>query len=87
MEKPVLSPILLTDDEVAAALGVGIRTFHSLRDAPWMPRPVVLGPRLLRWSRAELEDAVSNMPRQEQRAEPVALARARAESKKQKAGK
>jgi hypothetical protein len=45
-------PVLLTDDQAAAALGVSIRKFHDLREEAWMPRPVVL------------ERAVADMPRQ-----------------------
>lgn len=75
-------PVLLTDAESAALLRVGTRTFHDLRDEPWMPRPVVLGPRLLRWSRIELEQAVVNMPRQKERSEPAVLRRSRIERMK-----
>lgn len=73
------SPILLTDEQCAAVLGIGVRTFHSLRDEPWMPRPIVLGPRLLRWAGTELEAAVLNMPRQTERCEPAELRRSRIE--------
>lgn len=68
---------LLSDVEAAAYLGIGTSTFHGLRDKPWMPKPKQLGPRLLRWSRAELEAAIGNMPVQQQRGEPAQLARAR----------
>lgn len=73
------APILLADDQAAFLLGIGVRTFHSLRDEPWMPRPVVLGRRLLRWSRSELETAVLSMPRQGARSEPEELRRSRIE--------
>ncbi|MDB5957686.1 hypothetical protein [Ramlibacter sp.] len=71
------TPILLTDEQSAAAFHVSKRKFHELQSEPWMPRPVALGPRLLRWSRTELEAAVARMPRQTERTEPAELARAR----------
>lgn len=56
---------LLTAEQAAREVfGVSERTFHNMRDAEWMPHPVVLGPRILRWVRAELEAAALNMPRQ-----------------------
>jgi hypothetical protein len=70
-------PILLTDEQAAAALNVSVRRFHELREQPWCPRPIVLGPRQLRWSMAELSAAVAAMPRQEAKAEPSQLAKAR----------
>lgn len=81
-DAPSLPPVLLTDAESAAFLNVGLRTFHALRDEPWMPRAVALGPRLLRWPRTELEAAVQSMPRQESRSEPAALRRTRIERMK-----
>ena len=62
---------------------MSIRKFHDLRNEDWMPRPVVLGPRLLRWPRAELEHAVAAMPRQQKPgAEPAQLLRGRIERMK-----
>lgn len=72
-----VAPILLTDKQAAALYGVGLTTFHELRNEPWMPRPRMLGPRLPRWSRSELEAAVVNMPLQIERSEPAQLARRR----------
>ena len=75
--------ILWTDEQGADALGVSVRKFHELRREEWFPAPIVLGPRLLRWSRAELELAVANMPRLTQpQAEPAALLRGRIERAK-----
>lgn len=72
-------PALLTDDQSAEFLGVSVRRFHELRaQAWWTVRPVVLGPRLLRWPAAELVEAIAAMPRQETKgSEPAALARAK----------
>ena len=83
MTKPVPStsamrPGLLNDDHAADFLAVSTRRFHELRDEDWMPKPIVLGPRLLRWSLAELEAAIPNMPRQCDRTEPLHLLKARA---------
>jgi predicted DNA-binding transcriptional regulator AlpA len=81
----LLSPVprlLLTDDESAAALGMSVRKFRELADEPHMPKPVQLGPRMLRWSLTELQEAIARMPRQTQRAEPAELARARIERMK-----
>lgn len=61
--------MLLTADQAAREVfGVSERKFHDLRKAAWMPRPVVLGERCLRWVRTEIESAAANMPRQ---AEPA----------------
>lgn len=78
--------ILLDDFEAAACFGVSRRTFRELCDRPWMPRAVVLGPRIVRWPRAELEAAIANMPRQENASEPAQLRRARIESMKSGSG-
>jgi predicted DNA-binding transcriptional regulator AlpA len=69
--------ILLDDFEAAACFGVSRRKFLELRNEPWMVKPVVLGPRLVRWPRAELEAAIANMPRQQEPTEPASLRRAR----------
>lgn len=73
---------LLSEDEAAAWFGVSKRTFQSLRDAPWMPSPIVLGPRMLRWSADELRAAVAAMPRLSERTQPASLLRARIERAK-----
>src|SRR5687768_13827048 len=83
---PTLVPALLADDQAAQLLGVSTRKFHELRQEPWMPRPVVLGPRLVRWARTELEAAVSSMPRQQESREPAQLRRARIEGMKHATG-
>jgi predicted DNA-binding transcriptional regulator AlpA len=69
--------ILLTTEEAAAALGLPVRTFHTLRREPWMPAPIVLGPRLVRWAHSELMAAVGRMPRAAATDEPAQLAAAR----------
>jgi predicted DNA-binding transcriptional regulator AlpA len=74
-----IAPALFTDDQAAAFWGVSVRRFHELRAESWAPAPITLGPRLLRWSRAELEAAIAAMPRADKRSEPAQLARARVE--------
>ena len=65
---------LLSHAEVAALFGISKRKFHELRHEPWMPKPVVLGPRVVRFVRAELEAAVAQMPRTDaQHTEPHQL--------------
>lgn len=78
-------PVLLTDDQAAACLGVSVRKFHELRAEPWMVKPVMLGPRLLRWPRAELEQAIAAMPRQAQpQGEPARLRRGKIDAMKRR---
>lgn len=81
-----IAPALLTDDQSAEFLGVSRRKFHELRAEPWWPvKAVVLGPRLLRWPRAELEQAVASMPRQAATgSEPAHLRRAKIEAMKKR---
>lgn len=77
VQSPVL--VLLDAKQAAATLGISERKFHALRasKAPWLPKPIALGPRLLRWPRAELEAAVVAAPRFEGADEPVSLAAGR----------
>lgn len=72
-----VQPYLLTERQAAAFLQVGERTFAELRKQAWMPRPIQLGPRLLRFSREELVRAIAEMPRYEGRDEPAQLRQAR----------
>lgn len=72
-----IGPALLNDDQAAALWGVSVRRFHELRQEPWAPAPITLGPRLLRWSHVELEAAIAAMPRAAKQCEPAQLARAR----------
>jgi len=75
------TPLLLDELGAAAALGVSKATFERLRSAPWMPKPIALGPRLLRWSVAELQGAIAAMPRQAEPA-PMPLALVKAQAKR-----
>lgn len=66
--------MLLSEKEAAFLWGMSERKFADLCKEPWMPKPLELGPRLLRWSRAELDAAVANMPRKSARTVPTELA-------------
>ena len=58
-------PALLTAAQAAGEVyGISERTFHAMRSKGLVPAPIVIGPRLLRWSRADLEAAVCSLPRQ-----------------------
>jgi predicted DNA-binding transcriptional regulator AlpA len=73
----LIAPALLTTPQAAAYLGMSEAKFHELRDEPWMCAPIALGPRLLRWARADLDAAIVAMPRRSSAGEPAQLARAR----------
>ncbi|MCW5645133.1 MAG: hypothetical protein KIT63_23780 [Rhodoferax sp.] len=73
---------LLSDQQAAALMGVSCRKFHEIRHEEWMPKPIVLGPRFVKWSRSELLAAISNAPRQEAAPEPAQLLRGRIEKMK-----
>ena len=80
---PAIAPRLLTSEQAAAYLGMSEAKFHELRDEPWMCEPIPLGPRMVRWSRADLDAAIAAMPRQARRsAEPAQLLRTRIERAK-----
>jgi predicted DNA-binding transcriptional regulator AlpA len=75
---PIIAPALFTTDQAAAYLGMSEAKFHELRDEPWMCAPIALGPRLVRWARADLDSAIAAMPRRSTKPdEPVWLANAR----------
>jgi predicted DNA-binding transcriptional regulator AlpA len=73
---------LVTASEAAQVLGVGLRKFNQLRGEVWMPKPVMLGSRCLRWIRSELMGAISaNAPRTDKFDEPQHLQLARTTSR------
>lgn len=74
----VVRPRLLTAEQAAARLNISERFFHELRSEPWMPAPIELGPRLLRWDEQQIDTAIANLPRKRSATEPVQLAKARA---------
>lgn len=84
---PNVSPsgrLLLSDVEGALLYGVSLRTFLALQHEAWFPKPVMLGPRLKRHIRGELEAAVELMPRPDRPAEPAQLLRGKIERLKRR---
>ncbi|KPF47190.1 hypothetical protein IP87_15670 [beta proteobacterium AAP121] len=71
--------LLTTAQAAREVFGVSERKFQQLRGQPWMPSPVVLGPRLVRWVRGELEQAAVNIPRNQPLPEPMQLLRGKVE--------
>ena len=76
-------PALLTAAQSAGEVyGISERTFHVMRAKGLVPPPIVIGPRLLRWSRADLEAAVAGLPRKEATtAQPAQLVEGKREKK------
>lgn len=55
-----METLLLTRREAAAALGVGLTTFDILtRTDDTFPRKIWLGPKVLRFSRAAIEEWIA----------------------------
>lgn len=73
------APLLLDDKLAASLLGLSARGFDEIKDEPYMPKPVVLSPRVRRWVREELLQVPARMPRAAVavKAEPDHLALAR----------
>ena len=70
-------PRLLVDAaEAAKVLGVGLRTFHNMRDK--LPLPVSFGGRCVRWRVADLIGWIADLPGAEVSPEPLQLSAARA---------
>lgn len=74
--------LLLSDIQGAHCMSISRRKFNELRNEPWMPKPIVLGPRLVRYLRTELEQAIANAPRQDKASEPTQLLRGKIERMK-----
>lgn len=39
-------------------LDISESTFHRMRDEAWMPRPIMLSPKVCRWIWSEVEEAL-----------------------------
>ncbi|MBC7480712.1 MAG: hypothetical protein H7337_02070 [Rhizobacter sp.] len=63
--------LLLSATEAADLLGMSLRKFHLTR--PALPAPVVIGPRHVRWRRADLTAWVVGLAAAGDRAEPAQL--------------
>lgn len=86
-ERPERGPDahLLTDEQARALVNVGARSWATLvATADWLPVPIILGPRLRRWNREELLEALSTRaPRAAPGPEPEQLRLAREARRKQ----
>lgn len=60
---------LLNFNELTQKLGVSERKARELLHEPWMPDPIELGPRALRWVDAEVDEALA--ARAPRRADPA----------------
>lgn len=70
--------MLLSESDFCAALGgISERKFKQLRAAGIVPSPKELGPRIARWTLADVHAVVERLPRRESRPEPETLAEAR----------
>jgi predicted DNA-binding transcriptional regulator AlpA len=75
--------LFLDAAQCAELLGVSERTFQKLRYESWMPHPVELGPRMVRWIEQELRDCIAGAPRlTARRSEPSQLATSKAPRRK-----
>lgn len=76
---PLVTPVLLSDAQARQLVNVGERTWAELvATADWLPAPITLGPRLRRWNRDELIEALrTRVPRGNRGSEPAQLRRAR----------
>jgi predicted DNA-binding transcriptional regulator AlpA len=75
-EAPVV-PELLNARQAAALLGVSLRTLHNRRRE--LPPAIILGPKCIRWRRADLVAWVAGLqPGDTERREPAQLIAARA---------
>ena len=70
MAAPV-EPLLMSAVECAPFLGMSLRKFHLTR--PDLPAPVVIGPRHVRWRRADLIAWVQALATAGEREEPAQL--------------
>lgn len=77
-QSPSAPPTLLTERAFRAALGgLSERKFHAMRAAGLVPEPLQLGPRVSRWTAADVAATISRLPRRERTPEPATLAEGR----------
>jgi predicted DNA-binding transcriptional regulator AlpA len=71
--------LLLNFKQVCEALGVSERKGHQLRNEPWFPLGIVLGPQSRRWHYDEISEAARRLAPREHvhRQEPANFAQAR----------
>jgi len=69
---------LLTEAAFRALLGgMSERKFKELRAAGIVGAPLLLGPRVSRWTHVDYQDTLARLPRREKTQEPETLATAR----------
>ena len=74
----VIKSYLVNVDQAAEEIfAFSARNFREVSKTPGFPKPIALGPRSVRYVRAELEDYVASLPRFQQ-PEPPQLSAARA---------
>jgi predicted DNA-binding transcriptional regulator AlpA len=77
-QSPSEPPALLTERTFRAALGgMSERKFRALLAAGTIPAPLMLGPRVSRWTAADFAATVARLPRREKAPEPQTLAEGR----------
>jgi len=70
--------LLLSAREAASLMGFSLRTIHHLRKREDFPKPIVLGPRAVRWRRRDIEAWINGLtPNNANLPEPPQLARSR----------
>jgi len=52
---PSPTPLAVSAKQLAAMLGVSVRTIRSMDASGWLPEPVLISSRLIRWPVAEIE--------------------------------
>lgn len=53
--------LLLTARETASLIGFSLRMLHYLRKQEHFPKPIILGPRAVRWRRRDIEAWVDGL--------------------------
>jgi predicted DNA-binding transcriptional regulator AlpA len=71
-------PLLVSAHQAARIIGISERTLHNFRKREDFPKPIVLGPRTVRWRRQEIEAWIASLPANtETRTEPERLCSSR----------
>jgi predicted DNA-binding transcriptional regulator AlpA len=71
-------PLLISASQAARIIGISERTLHNFRKRDDFPKPIVLGPRTVRWRHQEIEVWIASLPAETQpRSEPERLCSSR----------
>jgi excisionase family DNA binding protein len=60
--EPESPPDLLSAQEVARRLSIGVRTLYRLAEAGVVPRPIRFSRKLIRWRTADIERYLRELP-------------------------